>query len=140
MIALDTNVIIAAVSDWHDHYASSRAALDHLAERSERLVIAPHCLAEAYSVLTRLPTGFRVSPVKAFGLLTNRLREFAIFPKTGVPWGTLERMAAAGVAGGRAHDALLLETVVAGGATTFLTWNVRHFREVAPPGLTVREP
>ena len=42
-------------------------------------------------------------------------------------WETLDRAPQFGIRGGRIHDALIARCAIHGGATTLLTWNVRHF-------------
>lgn len=51
----DTNVMIAAVCDWHEHHAAASAEIEARLNRGESLVAAGPALVEAYAVLTRLP-------------------------------------------------------------------------------------
>ena len=61
IVAVDTNVIVAALSTWDARYESAARAIERLADENT-LIVPLHVLIEAYSVLTRLPRPFRVTP------------------------------------------------------------------------------
>ncbi len=74
-----------------------------------------HVVVEAYSVLTRLPSGLAVPAQAAAGVLARR------FPQASLRLGDperdslLERLAAAGVFGGGTYDGLVALEAVAHG-------------------------
>ena len=65
----DTNCMIAAVCTWHEHHDRAAEEIERRLERGETLFVAAHTLVEAYSVLTRLPPPYRLSPTDAFALI-----------------------------------------------------------------------
>jgi predicted nucleic acid-binding protein len=52
--ALDTSVVIAAFSPWHESHAAARRAV------TPDAVVTAHVVAETYAVLTRMPEPFRM--------------------------------------------------------------------------------
>jgi len=55
-------------------------------------------------------------------------------------WSAIETLAHLELGGGRVYDAIIAYSAARAGATVLLTWNVKHFLPLAPPGLEVREP
>lgn len=98
---LDTSTAVALIVEDHETHV---ATLD--AVRGRRLGLAGHAWFEAYSVLTRLPTGLRRSPADAFRLLAHN------FPASGF-LGEAEaadlggELARLGISGGAVYDALV---------------------------------
>jgi predicted nucleic acid-binding protein len=139
--ALDTNCIVAAVCDWHEDHAAAAAAIEGRLARGEQRVVAAHALVEAYAVLTRLPPPHRLTPADAWTLLeANFVTGVRIVALTGAACVRLtRRLAACGLGGGRAYDAIIGECARRGGAETLLTFNDRHFQP-APTGLTIVKP
>ena len=123
----DTNVLIAAACPWHVHHQSSRSAIDRRRGTGEELVVGAHSLVEMYSVLTRIPE-WRMRPKDAAALIRANFGDVPIvqLPVREV-WKSLEEAPQHGVQGGRIHDALIARCAIHGGASTLLTWNVRHF-------------
>jgi predicted nucleic acid-binding protein len=102
--AVDTSVVVAAFSSWHIHHDRARAAM------RDQPHLPSHAAAEAYSVLTRLPTPYRSSPqlvhaylVRAFGDRTLPIGDASIVALLG-------ELAALGIAGGAAYDGLIAIT------------------------------
>lgn len=104
----DTSVVVARLSNWHPDHDLARPLL------ASGLPIGAHVLAESYSVLTRLPAPRRPDPTL---VITALRRAFPVAPLT-LPARRLapllERLAAAGVSGGAAYDALVATAQVAG--------------------------
>jgi len=102
---------VAALAAWHEAHD---AAADALAGVE---AIPAHALAEAYSVLTRLPAPMRMPPEPVVEFLARR------FPQ---PWLALdapeikafvEDAPGSGITGGATYDALIAATARASGAT-----------------------
>lgn len=90
-------------------------------------MVAAHSLIEMYSVLTRVPR-WRMSPEDAWTLIHANLEGVrAISLSGGDVWEALDQATRLGIRGGRIHDALIARCAIHGGATTLLTWNLRHF-------------
>jgi predicted nucleic acid-binding protein len=127
MIAIDTNVIIAALMSWQEFHGRARAALDK-ALLQKRLLLPLPALVESYSVLTRMPSPYRLSPTVAHQLLHDTLGDvrIAALPSRKA-WQFLGACEASGTAGGRTYDALIATIAIEAGATEILTFNPRHF-------------
>jgi predicted nucleic acid-binding protein len=108
----------------------------------QRVVIAVHALLECFSVLTRMPSPFRTAPETAERALATYFRDGAeicgLDPED--CWSAITELARYGRGGGRIYDAVIALSTYRAGASLLLTWNVRDFLLVAPPGLEVREP
>ena len=134
----DTNVLIAACCPWHDRHEPSHREIDRRRVGKEELVVATHSLIEMYSVLTRIPR-WRMSPDDAATLIHSNFDGVrSVQLGADEVWDTLDQAPRLGVRGGRIHDALIARGAILGGATTLLTWNVRHFSGFA--GIRVLEP
>ena len=105
------------------------------------LVLPADAILEAFAVLTRLPAPHRISPAVALELLRESFRDTEVVSlDPGDTWALLESCAAGQVAGGAVHDARIIGAAVKGRARRILTFNVRHFERLAPPGLEVVAP
>ena len=132
-VGVDTSLIVAAVHANHPRHALAAGWLIRAIGR-HRLVVAHHCVLEAYAVLTRLPGRLRVTPSEARDLLADTVKanmSVAGFPPEGI-WGALDRLVLSTTIGGRSYDALILFTLQAFGAKALATLNPSHFRELAP--------
>ena len=73
-VFLDTSVLLAGLVDFGPQSAPAQSLLHEVAERR---VTAPatawHCCLEFFSVATRLPPEFRVSPADAVRLLQEEI-------------------------------------------------------------------
>lgn len=126
---IDTSCMVAAVCSWHQHHAATSAELKRLHQARWRPVVAGHSLAEAYSVLTRLPTPRRLSPGDALTLVSQnwgKARVEVLAPRD--YWRLLQNCRAQGIAGGALYDALIGACGRRAGARAILTLNPDHFR------------
>jgi predicted nucleic acid-binding protein len=127
MIAIDTNVIIAALMSWQQFHERARTALDE-ALRQKRLLLPLPALVESYSVLTRMPLPYRLAPAVAHQLLHDTLGDIRIATLPArKAWQFLDASASSGTAGGRIYDALIATIAIGAGAREILTLNPRHF-------------
>lgn len=92
--------MIAALSSWHDQHEPAAGAL------ADVTALPAHVAVEAYSVLTRLPSGLAVPAAAAAGVLSDRFGEPLQLDaaERGRVLGTL---AGAGVLGGATYDGLV---------------------------------
>jgi predicted nucleic acid-binding protein len=100
-LVCDTSVVIPLVIESHSAHLALRRQC-----AGRDLALTQHSLAEAYSVLTRLPGDARVAPTDAARILA------ANFPQTvGPEWAVASRLpqilAPLGIAGGAVYDALV---------------------------------
>jgi predicted nucleic acid-binding protein len=141
VVALDTNVVVAALLVWHEHHERAFRALDQLLERKRRLILPLPVLLEAYSVMTRLPARHRLDATDALALLESSFAEtcdlISLDAEEG--WDLLRWLCDSSVHGGRAYDGQILACARKGGATEILTFNGRDFAAL-DGGIEVREP
>jgi predicted nucleic acid-binding protein len=140
---LDTSVILAGLIDFGPQSAPAQSVMSAVAEKT---IASPgtawHCCLEFYSVATRLPPEYRLSPADACRLLEDEV--FARLAVHDLPPGDrrgfLRATAADATAGGRIYDAHIAEIARAGGARVVVTDNRRHFIAALRHGLRVETP
>ncbi len=127
----DTNVLIAASQRQHLHHEASLLRLAPMDLGSG--ACAAHTLAEVYSTLTKCSGPYRLLPSHA-GLFVDdvrvRLTLITLEPAEYVQ--AIEQATKDGISGGLIYDALLLACARKIEAEWIYTWNVRHFRAIAP--------
>lgn len=130
---LDSNVLIAAVAEAHEHH---RPSLALLTSRSlDDFAIAAHSYAEAHGVLTRDgPRGpFRLTPAEAWAALESLRAVTSLVGLTAArTFDAVRAYAAAGGVGARLNDKLIGEAAVANRIPTIVTWNIGHMRGLFP--------
>lgn len=138
----DSNCLVAVVSPWHPHHHAAQTELGRRLDHGEVMFLAAPALIEAYSVLTRLPPPYRLSPAEAHHLLqTNFVSEGTVVALDERAYLDLLRRAARdGIAGGRTYDAVIAACAVRANVQAFLTFNEQHFSGLTPPGLTIVVP
>jgi predicted nucleic acid-binding protein len=142
-VFLDTSVLLAGLVDFGPQSISSQAILHGIAEKT---VAAPctawHCCLEWFSVSTRLPPEFRLSPTDAARLLTEEV--FARMAVHDLPAtdraGLLQRATRDAIAGGRIYDLHIAAVARAAGAAVIVTDNRRHFLAAIQHGIRVETP
>ncbi|MDE0193456.1 MAG: PIN domain-containing protein [Gammaproteobacteria bacterium] len=124
----DTSGLVAAVCTWHEHHDRTRTELQRRSDAGEKLVLAAHSLVETYAVLTRLPGQGRLRVEDAMALIEGNWRETPVVHLTPAEtWGALHQARRRSLAGGQIYDVLVAVAALKAGASTILTWNVRHF-------------
>ena len=142
-VFLDTSVLLAGLVDFGPQSAPAQSLLHAVAEKQVSGVgTAWHCCLECFSVSTRLPAEFRLTPADAAHLL-----EAEIFGRMAVhdlpAADRLAMMKAAardGTAGGRIYDAHIAEVARSAGAAVVVTDNRRHFMAALRHGIRVETP
>jgi predicted nucleic acid-binding protein len=142
-VFLDTSVLVAGLIDFGPQSAPSQAVMHAVAERTiPSAGTAWHCCLEFYSVVTRLPPEFRLTPADATQLLHEEV--FGRMAVHDLPPGeraTLLKAAVQdGIAGGRIYDAHIAEIARAAGADVIVTDNRRHFLGTLRHGIRVDTP
>ncbi len=143
MVFLDTSVLLAGLVDFGPQSAPAQSLMHAVAEkRVPSVATAWHCCLEFFSVATRLPAEFRVTPADAALLLTEEV--FSRVAVHDLPSGERLAMLQAagrdGVAGGRIYDSHIAEVARAAGATVVVTDNRRHFVAALRYGMRVETP
>jgi predicted nucleic acid-binding protein len=142
-VFLDTSVLIAGLIDFGPASAPSQAVMHAVAERTVPAAgTSWHCCLEFYSVATRLPPEFRLSPADASQLLREEV--FARLSVSDLPAGERAELLKAavqdGIAGGRIYDTHIAEVARAAGASVIVTDNRRHFLAALRHGIRVDTP
>lgn len=142
-VFLDTSVLLAGLVDFGPQSAPAQSLLHAVSEqRLPTPATAWHCCLEFFSVATRLPPEFRVSPGDAVTLLEAEV--FARLSIHDLPAADRARMLTAAahdrIAGGRIYDAHIAEVARAAGAAVVVTDNRRHFISALRHGMRVETP
>ncbi|HEX5107900.1 MAG TPA: PIN domain-containing protein [Vicinamibacterales bacterium] len=129
-VFLDTSVLLAGLIDFGPQSAPAQSLLHAVAEkRIPDAATAWHCCLEFFSVATRLPPEFRISPADAATLIQEEVfGRMAVhdLPSTDrLP--VLQAGARDVIAGGRVYDLHIAEIARATGAPVIVTDNRRHF-------------
>jgi predicted nucleic acid-binding protein len=138
LLLIDTNVIVAAVAEAHEHHGPSLA----LFSAGLPLAVAAHSHAEAFTTLTRRGdhAPFRWTAAEAWGALESVAavtRLMGLSPAQTL--AAVRDFANAGHVGARIYDHLIARAAEAAGATRLVSWNVGHMRGLVA-GLDVCTP
>lgn len=139
--ALDTSVVVASLLRWHEDHERAAAAVARARADGDILVLPVPVLFQSFSVMTRLPRGYRAPPEDAFAALLGafgRAELAASRPQSA--WKFLEDAVAAGIAGGGIHDADILACAARAGATRLLTLNPRDFERLSRSSVAIVAP
>jgi predicted nucleic acid-binding protein len=142
-VFLDTSVLLAGLVDFGPQSAPAQSMLHAVAEKQIlNTGTAWHCCLEFFSVATRLPPEFRLTPADAARLLEEEV--FARMAVHDLPETDRLPMVRAAVrddtAGGRIYDAHIAEVARAAGAAVVITDNRRHFLAALRHGIRVETP
>ena len=137
---LDSNVVIAALAEEHDHHGPSAALFaDGLARR---YAIAAHSFAEVFVTLTRRGprAAFGWSAVQAAAMLESVAASTQMVGLSPAQtFDAIRRYAGASGVGPRLYDHLIGMAAVQYGIPRIVTWNLRHMRDLFP-ALDVVDP
>lgn len=133
-VYLDTNVVVARLVNGHVHQVNAISLFEQVQSRRWTPVISAHGLAEIYSVLTRTPYRPRITPAEAWQMIEdNVLPRFEIETLNRSEYSHVIRdFAAQGWTGGLIHDALHIATARKAQCSRIYTFDVTHFRQLAP--------
>jgi predicted nucleic acid-binding protein len=142
-VFFDTSVLLAGLVDFGPQSAPAQSLLHAVAEkRIAGAATAWHCCLEFFSVATRLPSEFRLTPADAAALLEQEvLSRLSVHELPAADHIPLLRAAAQDrVAGGRIYDAHIAEVARAAGAEVVVTDNRRHFLSALRYGMRIETP
>lgn len=142
-IFLDTSVLLAGLVDFGPQSAPAQSLLHAVAEKQvPDAATAWHCCLEFFSVATRLPAEFRLTPADAAHLVESEV--FGRMSVHDLPaadrLAMLKATARDGTAGGRIYDAHIAEVARAAGAAVVVTDNRRHFMAALRHAIRVETP
>ena len=142
-VFLDTSVLLAGLVYFGPQSAPAQSLLHAVAEKQVTGAgTAWHCCLEFFSVSTRLPAEYRLTPADGAQLLEDEI--FGRMTVHDLPTADrLAMMKAAardGTAGGRIYDAHIAEVARTAGAAVVVTDNRRHFIAALRYGMRVETP
>ena len=140
--AIDTSVIVAAHVVRHDHHEAAFRAIETTLESDGSLILPMPALVEAYSVLTRMPAPFRLSPADASRVLQRSLQgvsQLASLSDEG-SWPFLADLAKGQAIGRAVYDFQIIACAVKAGAKQIITFNARDFERLKPEGIRIVNP
>jgi predicted nucleic acid-binding protein len=140
---LDTSVLLAGLIDFGPQSAASQSIMHAVAERRlNEATTAWHCCLEWFSVATRLPPEYRLSPSDAVQLVEEEI--FGRIAVHDLPAANrlpmLKAAADDGVGGGRIYDTHIADVARAVDAAVIVTDNRRHFLASLRHGIRVETP
>lgn len=136
---VDSNVIIAAVAEAHEHHAPSLALVQ---ASTGDLAVAAHSYAEAFTTLTRRGehAPFRWPADEAWAALESIAAITRLIGLTPAQtFDAVRSFAAGGGIGARIYDHLIGQAASMAGVASVITWNTGHLRSLFPD-LTVETP
>jgi predicted nucleic acid-binding protein len=142
-VFLDTSVLLAGLIDLGPQSAPAQSLFHAIVEkRVTEPATAWHCCLEFFSVATRMPAEYRVSPADAATLLQEEVfGRMAVHDLPAADRLPMLRAAARDhVTGGRIYDAHIAEIARAVGASVVVTDNRRHFLTALRYGIRVELP
>jgi predicted nucleic acid-binding protein len=136
---LDTSVLLAGLVDFGPQSAPAQQVLHAVAEKRCAGQTAWHCCLEFYSVSTRLPAEFRLTPKDALQLLEDevfgRLAVHELSGEARIPF--IRATAEERITGGRVYDAHIAEVARQANARVIVTDNRQHFLSALRYGIRV---
>jgi len=131
VIFLDTSVLIATAQVSHERHTPSSELWNQCT--AQLAAVSTHTLAEVYNTLTSMPPVMRLAPRDAVTVLEVFLKRLTPVTLTADEYmQTLAKTASLGHSGGMIYDALHLACARKIRAEQIYTWDVRHFRLLAP--------
>ncbi|HUY29059.1 MAG TPA: PIN domain-containing protein [Candidatus Binataceae bacterium] len=130
----DTSVLVAAAVRHHPHHPQAARALRESFGGRHSGFLAVHSIAETYAVLTRLPILPAIHPSEALRIIEENflahLHPLSLGAKEYRE--VVKEVAEMGLKGGVIYDALLLRCARKRNFDRIYTFNVGHFRGLAP--------
>jgi len=111
-------------------------------ESEGSLILPMPALVEAYSVLTRMPVPFRLSPADASRALQTSLQGVSRLASLSdeASWPFLADLAQSRAIGRAVYDFQIIACAIKAGAKQIITFNVRDFERLKPEGLKIINP
>lgn len=133
-VAFDTSVVVAGLVAGHPCHTRAFAWLAAAHDRRIEAIASAHALAEAWSVLTRLPLEPRLDGATARVALERLAEHLAFIAPTLASYdGALERCVTRGLTSGAIFDSLHLIEAERAGAQIMLTFNAKDFERLSNP-------
>jgi len=130
----DTTILVAASLAAHVHYIPAKSALERICCGDDTGFTSAHCLAETFSVLTRMPTSPKLTPQAVLAILEkNIIPYFSLIVLAPVDYHEAVRnLAGRGLGGGRIYDLLHLVAARKQALDRIYTFNETEWKNLAP--------
>ena len=138
-IFFDTTILLGGLIDFGTTEDAQRIFNAIADSRVKTVQTAWHCCLEFYSVSTRLPEEFRLTPENATLLIEQEIisrLHIHQLPEQLRP-EFLRSLAADRIVGGRVYDAHIAEVARSAGCRILVTENKRHFMPMLRYGISV---
>ncbi|HMP73019.1 MAG TPA: PIN domain-containing protein [Kiritimatiellia bacterium] len=130
----DSSVLVAGCVAAHPHFPRAVVILQDVAAGTCEGYCSAHSLAEVFSALTSIPVQPRITPSEASSMIRQNIQaSFKLLcPSTATHEKAVEACVSRGLFGGIVYDALLIETARSGAFDRIYTFNIKHYRSLAP--------
>lgn len=138
----DTSALVPAVADQLANHEAAFSCFRRATTEGGQAFGSCHALAEAYATLTALPLPRRISALEADRLVRSNFAERLELVSLSADdyRQALDITAGRGMVSGQIYDALHVVAALKAGCSRIYTYNIRHFRKLAPPDIDVTAP
>ena len=132
---LDTNIWVAAFIAKHPQHTPARALIADCLAQNIEIVTSGHCLAEVYSVLTKLPVALRLPPEMAVTLIeSNIINRCHLVDLTHTEYIEIIKDAAyKNLVSGAIFDGLHVKAALKAEVNRIYTYNLKDFKRFDIP-------
>jgi len=131
LIFLDTSVLVPIAQASHVHHVPSKKLWRAIADK--KISISAHAMVETYATLTAMPPPLRVSPADVLKTLDRYLARITPVALTDSEYlDTTRNAVSMSLISGMIYDALHIACARKIHAKHIYTWNLKHFRAIAP--------
>lgn len=141
-VCFDTSVLVAALVEQHPQNGPAFTSIQKVRSREIEGCITTHAIAELYATLTALPLKPRIQPHEALRLLEESVYpHFTIIPLSHEDYlMALDLVTTGSFSSGAIYDALHVAGALQAGCDQLLTFNLKHFKQLAPQVLALVSP
>ena|SRR5438552_6240814 len=130
----DTNVFIAASLEAHPHHVAAKRVLQRISQGDDAGFASAHSLAEAFSVLSRMPTVPKLTAKDVLAILEkNIIPHFTLVTLAASDYcDAIRALTAKGLGGGRIYDLLHIMASRKQALERIYTFNDNEWKLLAP--------
>lgn len=127
-VLFDTSVLVAGLLTSHPQHTACFPHLKAAQAQDIQGYISTHTLAEAYSVLTRIPVQPRIKPDQAQSLIFDLAQYLTVIPLLVDDYqAAIAQMVNLNLPGGGIFDALIAQSALKANVDKLFTLNPKHF-------------
>jgi predicted nucleic acid-binding protein len=125
----DSSVLVPVFYADHEHHEASTSV--YLTANKDDFC-ARRSLGEVYATLTGLPVRPRITGPEAVSLVGQIRERLTLVSLSDAEYLSALESASPAIIGGAFYDWLIATCAIKAGATTLITWNVKHFSRFGP--------